>query len=88
MKRTRNRERDCPLNDPWILGGFQMDSERIPGGFLNGFQADSSWISQRILDGFLMDSRWIPRLIHTQRKITEGGPKMITGWELSHTLRA
>ena len=48
MKHTRDLKRDCPLNDPWILGGFPSgfpadfptDSRRIPSGFLNGFRAD------------------------------------------------
>ena len=57
-----------------MVNGFLMDSERIP----NGFPTDS----ERIPNGFLTDSQRIPRPIHTWRKVIEGGPKMITGWEL------
>ena len=48
MKHTRDLKRDCPLNDPWILGGFPSgfpaefptDSRRIPNGIPNGFRAE------------------------------------------------
>ena len=59
-----------------IPSGFQTDSRRIPGGF----PADSG----RIPSGFRADSKAGPHAAEGHR----GWSIVITGWELSHTLRS